>query len=180
MRNLTGGVMLAVALALGGAACDSKITGTTTSTTPSTTVTEAFAGSLTAGGGVSFFFSTTSSGFLTATIRSLSPDSTQQVGLALGTWNGLTCNATIINDRAGQGITVSGNVSGAGNLCVRIFDSQGTVTTTTQFEIVTNVETMAPLFMEAGSARTPTPPLLLAVQRSRMSEVLTVIEGFPL
>src|SRR4029453_17498580 len=51
---------------------------------------------------------------------------------------------------------------------------------TTQFEIVTNVEVIAPWFMEAGSASTPTPPLLLAVQRSRMSDAWTVIDGSPL
>jgi hypothetical protein len=137
MRKVTRAVILALGVALGAAACDPDVvpTDTGTSTSPSPTITESFTGSITLNGAVSYFFSTNAAGLLTATIRTLTPDSTMQLGLALGTWNG-NCNTTISNERAGQGITVTGSVSGSGNLCVRIFDANGTVITPSQFEIV--------------------------------------------
>jgi hypothetical protein len=136
MRRVTRAVILALGAAVGAAACDPKVTPTDTTTAPSPSITESFSGSITLNGAVSFFFATNASGFVTATIRTLSPDDTMQVGLALGTWNGITCATTISNERAGQGLGVTGSVSGAGNLCVRIFDANATIVTPSQFEIV--------------------------------------------
>jgi hypothetical protein len=136
MRRLTGGVTLALAVALGAAACDNKLDTPAAATGPTVTVTESFAGSLTPSGAVTYFFTTTAAGPLTATILTLTPDGSTSLGLALGTWNGATCQTTIANDRAGQGTTVTGNVSGAGSVCVRIYDANGVVPATEQFEIV--------------------------------------------
>lgn len=135
MRSLTGGVVLAVALGLVAAGCNNNIPTSTTPTTPTTTVTEAFSGTVSPNGAATFFFST-GAGFLTATLKTLNPDSTIQIGLALGTWNGVTCQTTIVNDQATQGQAVSGNASAAGGLCVRIFDANGTVLQPNTFEIV--------------------------------------------
>ena len=55
--------------------------------------------------------------------------------MALGTWNGLTCNVVLANDKAIEGVTVTGSVSGAGSLCVRVYDI-GEVVATTTFEVV--------------------------------------------
>jgi hypothetical protein len=136
MRRVTRAVILALGVALGAAACDPEVTPTTTSTSPSPTITESFTGSITLNGAVSHFFTTSAAGIITATLRTLAPDSTIQLGLALGTWNGLNCATTISNERASQGNVVTGNVASSGNLCVRIFDANGTIVTPSQYEIV--------------------------------------------
>ena len=123
-------------LALGGAGCDNgDDTTEDPTTTPSPTITETFAGSITTNGAATFTFPTTASGSVTATLRSLTPVTTIQVSLALGTWNGVSCQIVLTNDRAGQGGSITGNVSGAGTLCVRISDI-GQISGTTTFEVV--------------------------------------------
>ena len=138
-RSMTCRLVLVPALAvlvLGGAGCDNgDDTVTPPTTTPSPTITETFAGSITTNGAASFTFPTTASGAVTATLRSLTPVSTIQVSLALGTWNGVSCQIVLINDRASQGGAITGNVGGAGTLCVRISDI-GQISGTTGFEIV--------------------------------------------
>ena len=136
MRRVTSGVGLVLALALGAAACDNQISTPTNPTTPVNMTTESFSGSLTPNGAVTYFYNVSQAGSLTATILSLSPDNTITVGLAIGTWNGATCQTVIVNERAPQGATVSGNASNAGSLCVRIYDPSGTVLATTKFELV--------------------------------------------
>jgi len=135
MRRVTSGVGLVLALALGAAACDNEISTPTTPTAPNMT-TESFSGSLTPNGGVTYFYNVSQAGSITATVLSLAPDNTITVGLAIGTWNGATCQTVIVNERALQGATVSGNASNAGSLCVRIYDPSGTVLATTKFELV--------------------------------------------
>lgn len=123
-------------LALGGTACDSGDSTTTpTPTTPTTTVTETFAGSININGAATFTFPTSAAGAVTATLRSITPVSTIQLALALGTWNGTNCQVVLTNDRAGQGGALTGEVSGAGTLCVRIADI-GQITQQTGFEVV--------------------------------------------
>lgn len=129
-------ILALTAFALGGAACDS---GDTTPdpdpTEPTPTITETFAGSLAVNGAVTFNFTTTAAGTVTATLRSVTPDSGVPLGVSLGTWNGIICQVVLTNDKATQGTTVTGSVSGAGSLCVRVFDS-GQVTQVTGFEVV--------------------------------------------
>jgi len=130
-------VVSAIALmALGTTACDSgDDTTPTTPTVPTPVVTETFAGSININGAATFTFPTTAGGTVNATLRTLTPVSTVQVSLALGTWNGVNCQVVLNNDRASQGGTITGNVSGAGTLCVRISDI-GQITQQTGFEIV--------------------------------------------
>ncbi len=130
-------LVFAVSLAAAGAsACDGGETTTpTTPTTPTTTVTETFAGSIAVNGAASFTFPTGGAGSVTATLRAITPVSTIQLSLALGTWNGVSCQVILTNDRATTGAIVRGEVSGAGTLCVRIADI-GQATGTTGFEIV--------------------------------------------
>jgi hypothetical protein len=135
MRRLTG-VALVLALALGAAGCDSDEPPTsTTPTTPTVPVTETFGGSLNTNGGLSFSFQATAAGVVTATLKTVSPDNAIEIGLALGTWNGVTCQIVLANDKAKQAITVTGNVSTAGALCVRVYDV-GQVTQLTTVEVV--------------------------------------------
>ena len=68
------------------------------------------------------------SGTVTATLTTLAPDSTVQIGLSLGTWNGSACSVQIDNASATQGAVISGTVSGAINLCVRIYDAAAKLT----------------------------------------------------
>ena len=122
-------------LTLASTACDSGENTPTTPTTPGPTITETFAGTVTQNGAATFTFNTTVQGIVTATLRSIAPVSTAQVGLALGTWNGVTCAVVLTNDRITQGLAVTGQVNAAGSLCVRIYDV-GQLTETSTFEIV--------------------------------------------
>lgn len=111
--------------ALGAAGCDNT-TDTTSSlastTTPSTLITETFSGTISKNGAATFNFAATAAGTVTATLKSISPDTAAVMGLSLGTWNGTACQAVIANDAATQFITVTGATSAAGNLCVRAYD----------------------------------------------------------
>ena len=130
-------VVSAIALmALGTTACDSgDDTTPTTPTIPTPNVTETFAGSININGAAMFTFPTTAAGTVNATLRALTPVSTIQVSLAMGTWNGVSCLVGQVTDRVSQGGSITGSVSGAGTLCVRISDI-GQLTEQTGFEIV--------------------------------------------
>src|SRR5262245_38469664 len=112
--------ILAVACALGAAACSSD-TPTTPTTTP-VTVTDTFSGTLTQNGAASYPFITAASGSVQATLTTLAPDATLIVGMSLGTWNGSSCNVVIVKDKAGLQSTLLGQASASGSLCVRIYD----------------------------------------------------------
>jgi hypothetical protein len=136
MRRLTVGCLVAVTLGLVSAGCDNvPSTPTAPDLTPDV-VTETFAGTIGPNGAQTFTFSTGSSGFLTANLRVFAPETDLTVGLAIGTFNGITCQSIITNDTAVQGQSVAGNASAAGTLCVRISDTRTTLTQTNAFEIV--------------------------------------------
>jgi hypothetical protein len=126
---------LVLALVVAASGCDNGDTIPVTPTTPSTTVTETFSGSLTVNGAVTFNFSTTSSGAVVTSLRTVGPNSTVQLGLALGTWNGVSCALVISNDRSQAGTSVTGQVNAAGTLCTRVYDV-GQLTGPATFEIV--------------------------------------------
>jgi len=73
-------------------ACDDN-TATPLTPTPPAPTTETFAGTLSVNGAVTFPFVTASAGSVTATLKTLEPDATVIIGLALGTWNGTACDA---------------------------------------------------------------------------------------
>lgn len=134
MQNLKGSVVAALCLALAGLGCSAQTTTTPTTPTTTTNTTESFTGSLSMNGAVSFAFSVSATGYVTANLKKLSPDVSTPVGLALGTWNGLTCQVVITNDTAVQASTVTGYANSATSLCVRLFDV-GQLTRTNTFEI---------------------------------------------
>jgi hypothetical protein len=127
---------LAMAVALSTVACGS---GTTTPTTPTTPVssTDTFAGALTPNGAASFPFTTAASGSITATLATLAPNSTLVVGLALGTWNGNSCQILLAKDSATQSSFIVGQASQSSTYCVRIYDV-GNVTDPQTFELQVN------------------------------------------
>jgi hypothetical protein len=116
---------LAVVAAL-SAACGDDTTTTAPITPPSANVTDTFTGTLTPNGATTHPFVAQSSGAVTAVITSLTPDTTTQVGIALGIWTSVSsCQVVTANDMATQGTTVLGTATGNGALCVRIYDSSG-------------------------------------------------------
>lgn len=124
-----------VVLAAISTACSSNTPTTPTIPTP-VTVTDTFSGPLTQNGGATHSFSTAVSGNVAATIVTLSPDSAVIVGLALGTWNATTssCSIILVNDKATQQSTLLGAASGAGDLCVRVYDV-GNITSPVTYQI---------------------------------------------
>ena len=98
------------------------------------TTSETFASTLTKNGAVTHQFAATSRGTVTATLTKIDPDSTQTIGVSLGTWNGTSCQTIIANDAAIVGSALVGTVSGVGNLCLRVYDV-GKLTTPEDYSI---------------------------------------------
>jgi hypothetical protein len=96
-------------------------------------VTDTFSGTLTVNGGVTHAFGVQTGGRVTITLTTLTPDDAI-IGLSLGTWNGAACAIGIANDSAAKGAVVIGNVSGLGNLCVRVYDA-GSLARSTSYEV---------------------------------------------
>ena len=139
MRRLLPGILLC-ALMISVAGCDDNNDTPTTPTTPSTpstpTTTETFTGTLTRNGASSTAFNATAGGTVTATLTTLEPDGTIPVGLSLGAWTGSACQVSgIANDAAVQGTVVTGTVTSAAALCVRIYDAAEKVSTTMNYTI---------------------------------------------
>jgi hypothetical protein len=64
----------------------------------------------------------------------MAPATGATMGLALGIWNGASCNIVIANDNAIVNTTVIGQASAAGTLCVRAYDI-GKLTATQTVEL---------------------------------------------
>ena len=109
---------LTVVFALTAAACGSSTAPTTTPA--ATTITDTYSGEIKPNNGQTWSFVTSQSGVITATITALAPDSTLVVGLALGTWNGTSCQVVLVNDKATLNSSLFGQASSSGNLCVRV------------------------------------------------------------
>jgi hypothetical protein len=125
MRGLIPGLVLFGVLA-GVAGCNKNDNTITTPTTPTTTtapITEpVFTGTLKMNGAATYPFTATTGGTVTATLTTLAPDSSIGIGLSIGTWNGAACQIVIANDNATQTVAVSGTVTAASSLCVRVYD----------------------------------------------------------
>jgi len=122
MRALAG-VSVLVAMTAGAAGCGADDTTTpTTPTTPAVSITETYTGTVAVNGAATFSFGVTAAGAVTATYKSMSPATGAAMGLALGIWNGSSCNIVIANDNAILNTTVIGQASAAGTLCVRAYD----------------------------------------------------------
>ncbi len=121
MRRLIPGLLM---LGLLATAC-SDDTPTTPTPTPPTTppITEPlFTGTLRTNGAAVYPFTATAGGTITATLTTLAPDATVGIGLSIGTWTGSACQIVIANDNAAQAAVVTGTVTAASSLCVRIYD----------------------------------------------------------
>jgi hypothetical protein len=111
---------LAVALAALTGACGGS-SDTTTPTTPAVTVTETLNGTVLAGGVAFHTFSITQQGALTATLTTLSPQSTITMGMGIGTISGTSCSLLSTNETTKVGTVTSGTIA-VGTYCVEIYD----------------------------------------------------------
>ncbi len=120
--------LLLFASLVAAAGCSDNTTTTPTTTNP-TILTEVFSGTINMNGAASHSFVSQASGSVRVTLSSLSPDSTQIVGLSLGTWTGTSCQVVIAADRATQLSSITGSVTTttSGSLCARVYDV-GTIT----------------------------------------------------
>jgi hypothetical protein len=139
MHRLLPGMLLLI-LAMSVAGCDDSTSNTpNTPTTPSTpttpTTTETFTGTLNKNGGITFPFTATAAGTVAVTLSSVAPDATLQIGLSLGTWTGTACQVVIANDAAAQNAIVTGTLTAAASLCVRVYDATEKVNTAVDFTV---------------------------------------------
>jgi hypothetical protein len=135
MRSALKVIPLLALAALGVAGCDEETPTPTTPTTPAPTVTESFSGTLNRNGAAVFAFTVSATGQVTATLTTLTAADGTRVGLSLGNWNGTTCQVVLANDAAAQGTLVTGTMSSAGSLCVRLYDAGGTIEGTATFKV---------------------------------------------
>ena len=137
-RLLPGVVLLTVMMSVAGCNDNNNNTPTTptTPTTPATpATTESFTGTLQKNGGVTFPFTATAGGSVIVTLSSVAPDPALQIGLSLGTWTGTACQIVIANDSAAQNAVVTGTLTSAANLCVRVYDPASKVGTSVDFSV---------------------------------------------
>ena len=95
-------------------------------------VTETFTDTIQQNGAFTYPFVAQASGTIQAGLTAVSPDTT--LGVSLGTWNGLTCQVVIANDKAAVNTAVTGTATAIGNFCVRVYDV-GSVTEPTEFTL---------------------------------------------
>jgi hypothetical protein len=119
-------------LALG--ACGDNPFELPTNPTPAVPVVEVFTGVVAVRGAQTHTFSSGASGEVRATLKFLVPDNTVQMGFALGTWNGSSCQLVITKTDAVENTVLFGAVSALGSLCVYIHDV-GNLVQPTEYEI---------------------------------------------
>ncbi len=137
MRRVIPGLLLLGMLATGAAACNNNDTittptSTTTTTTPTMVTEPLFTGRLGPNGAATYPFTATTGGTVTATLTALT--SGAAVGLSIGTWTGSACQIVIANDNAAQAAAISGTVTAAASLCVRVYDA-GRLTAPADFSV---------------------------------------------
>ena len=125
-------LVLLSALVMSGCGDDDPVTTPTPPVQP--TVTETFTGTLNTNGAITHSFLAGTFGTVTSTLTVVAPD-TAVFGMSLGTWNGISCQIIIATDKSALNTTVTGTVSTAGNLCVRLYDAGGTLTEPTSYEV---------------------------------------------
>jgi hypothetical protein len=137
MRRSISVLLLLATLATAAAGCNEDDPTTPTTPNPPTTpltFTQTFSGTLNTNGGSTSPFTATTGGTVTATLTTVAPDATVVVGMSLGTWTGSACQVVIANDNALQGAVITGTVTSAASLCVRVYDV-GRVTSPVNYTI---------------------------------------------
>jgi hypothetical protein len=112
--------VLVTVLAMSG--CGDDPFETPTNPNPAVPVTESFSGVVSLRGAQTHTFSSAASGEVVVTLKALQPDTQVKMGLALGTWNGSSCQLVIAKTDAVETTVLLGAVSALGSLCVYIHD----------------------------------------------------------
>jgi hypothetical protein len=125
-RIACGALICAIAALVGGCGDES----TTPNTPTPIEFTETFTGTLNAASGSTHAFGTITGGKVTATLTTVGPDATKNVGFSLGTFNATLniCTIVLDNPAALQAAVFTATASTGGNYCVRLYDN-GNVTT---------------------------------------------------
>ncbi len=129
MPRLSRLAAAAAALAA-AAACSNPTTPTTTPTLPAVSLTETFSQTIGPNGAVVFPFNSSGPGAVAASLTTISPNSTLNLAIDLGTWNGTTCAVQFTTQPATQGAVVSATATAAGSLCARVSDPSNVITAT--------------------------------------------------
>ncbi len=114
-------VAIAVALAALAGACGGSSDTITATPTAAPTTTDVFTGTVQAGGVAFHNFTIVQQGTLTATLTSLSPQTTITVGFGVGQPSGTTCPLLSSIETAKVSSVLSGTIA-AGAYCVAIYD----------------------------------------------------------
>jgi hypothetical protein len=139
MRYVTKArLLLFVVPLLMSVACDNGDSPTIPS--PAPTVTETFTGTLTQNGAATHPFTATTEGTVRATLTGVEPSSSPSFGFSMGTWDGAVCTDVLSNRLATTSAVLTGTVVSASSLCVRVFDSQGTIPADTPINYTIQVE----------------------------------------
>jgi LysM repeat protein len=125
---------LMLAATIFSAACDDDSITTPTTPTAPTELVEEFTGTLTVNGAATHPYVVQRVGVTSATINTLEPNAEAVVGIALGTWNGQSCQIIIANDAATTNSAATGQATSIGNFCARISDV-GRLTAPTDYKI---------------------------------------------
>lgn len=133
LRSLCLGVATLLLVALTAGACEDTTPDPAPTPTPPPTTTDTFTGTLNVNGAFTFPFQVLVAGSMTATLTNVS-DTTKAISMALGTFNGITCQIVLANDKATQGAIVTGVASNFGSFCARVSDV-GMLTESVTFEI---------------------------------------------
>jgi len=117
------------------AACSTPST-PTIPTNPGNPTTETFSATINVNGAMTHPFTVGFAGTVTATLTSVSPDSTIPIGMSIGTWDGTTCSlgSGLFQDKAVQGSVITAAISAPGALCLRMYDS-GSLTGPTTYSV---------------------------------------------
>ena len=128
--------VLAIAAALGGAACDTV----PLPTLPTPTTTDVFFGSqLMAGGSTARSFTVAKAGEVKVLFTSMLPDTEAVVTVELGNWNGTTCApATTVASKAGSTTAIITTTLAVGDYCMRLTDP-GVLTKTNDFSLTITI-----------------------------------------
>jgi hypothetical protein len=121
MKGLDKSVVGVLLLACLVTACDDTTTPVTPTPEPKT---ETFTGTVSQAGGDTHNFDVGAGGRVTATLKSLAPDSALVVGFGLGNWNSTveSCSIVLAKDAATTNAVLTGTMTSAGPLCVRVYD----------------------------------------------------------
>jgi hypothetical protein len=135
VRTLLALALAVLAMPLG--ACDDNTPTTPSNPQAPVTVTLTFSGSLTPNGALTFPFAVPNGGTVTATLTTVALPADTPIGVSLGNWDGTagTCQVIVDNSSALEGAGAAGQITAAGNLCVRVYDSRGNVTSPTAFTV---------------------------------------------